>query len=142
MPYARALLAVILVGIASRVIPTNSILVGKYLGDALYATMLYLALGLLWPNQMVLKRAALALMAVIAIECFQLTGIPGTLSTQSNTPAKLLAIALGTQFSWLDLVAYLPGIALPAICQHVRSSRSLPPSKTGTQRHGPTHTAF
>ena len=122
--YALAIILVIALGITSRLIHTGHSLIDKYLGDALYATMLYLGFGILWPNQRHWKRAVLATISVTSIELFQLTGIPATLAQQPSTAAKLLATALGTRFSWLDLLAYLPGIAIPTFWQHLKSKKS------------------
>lgn len=99
------LAAVIALGLLSRAMPLGVRLWDKYLGDALYAVMVY-AIGRLvvhWPP----KRLAVASMAVMtAIEAFQLTGIPLRMGIWGRV--------LGATFAWGDLAAYAVGIALVA----------------------------
>ena len=65
-------------GLLSRSVHTGWILFDKYLGDALYAVMVYLVLGL--TRRMPAGRTALFAMGVMtAIEVFQLTLIPARL---------------------------------------------------------------
>ena len=104
-------LAVITLGILSRKFPLGFILWDKYLGDALYAILLYLCISFIWPKKSLLWRATISTIAVAAIEFFQLSGIPHQLGQSGSTPLKLLSRALGTHFSWLDMLAYLAGIA-------------------------------
>lgn len=118
--YALAILIVVVAGIASRSIATGLILFDKYLGDALYAVMLYLGLGLLWPEQSIVKRSLAAMALVGAIELFQTSGIPQSISDHPSLILRLLAIALGTQFSWLDMLAYAVGIGAAAFWQGAR----------------------
>ena len=79
--------------------------------------MLYLGLGFLWPNQAIAYRAAMALLAVAAIETFQLTGIPANLAQRPDPFSRTLARALGTHFSWLDMLAYPFGVIPTALWQ-------------------------
>lgn len=103
------ILATILLGILSRLVTTGFVLWDKYLGDALYAILVYLLISLVrW--QSLGRKAVVALLIMVAIESFQLTGIPRQLSTQPQWLPRLLAIALGTHFAWFDLVAYAVGI--------------------------------
>ena len=106
-----ALLAVIAVGAASRLIYFNSILIDKYLGDALYAVMFYLFLSLLWPQGTPVRKAVLVLLAVIVIELFQLTAIPLAMRRSDNLGLQALSVMLGTKFSWWDMAAYVVGVA-------------------------------
>lgn len=118
--YLIAATIVILLGVLSRLMPIGNILFDKYLGDALYAALLYLLLRIVWPRVVksrIMKphsakrsHAIWAMLLVFAIELFQLTGIPLTLR-QSGTPLfVVISIALGTTFSWLDVVAYVVGV--------------------------------
>jgi hypothetical protein len=109
--YIIIALAVVIAGILSRLFRSNVVLLDKYLGDALYAALLYLLLSLVWPSGSAIRKAIVALILMVCIETFQLTLIPLRLSQSQNTILKILAVVLGTQFSWLDLIAYLVGIA-------------------------------
>jgi len=83
------------------------VLFDKYLGDALYAAMLYAILRLFW------KTAALALpaMAIMtALELFQLTMIPARMLASGHLIVRMCARLMGTEFSFLDLIAYGVGI--------------------------------
>jgi len=103
------ILATILLGIGSRLFTTGFILFDKYLGDALYAILVYLLLSL-WRS--LGRKAFVALLIMVAIESFQLTGIPYQLSQRAAWLPRLVAIVLGTHFAWGDLWAYLVGIGV------------------------------
>jgi hypothetical protein len=77
----------------------------KYLGDALYAAMVYAMLRLFW------RAAALrAMVIMVTIELFQLTMIPAHMLASDNRIARICARLMGTEFSFLDLLAYGIGI--------------------------------
>lgn len=98
---------IIAVGILSRVVHTGLIVFDKYLGDALYAAMVYAALRLLWRPAAV----AVSTMAVMTvIELFQLTMIPAHMLGSDYLMVRICARLLGTEFSFLDLLAYGVGI--------------------------------
>ena len=105
-----SIIIVICVGIGSRVFQVGWGLFDKYLGDVLYAVLLYLFLCLLWEKSTPVKRAILACGVMIVIETFQLTGLALQFSRSSSLLLKLIAVVLGTSFSWLDMLAYLVGI--------------------------------
>ena len=107
--YAAIAVAVFVVGVLSRVVETNSVLFGKYLGDALYAVIFYVCLACAFPVQSIATRAIIVTIFVILVECFQLTGIPLQLRN-GNVVKKLISIVLGTKFSWFDMLAYAVGI--------------------------------
>ncbi len=104
------LFGVIATGVVSRTVQSGSVLFDKYLGDALYAIMLYVVLALVWPRARAQRLGLAAGLAVLAIECFQLTLIPQQLTHSGRTALVWLAIALGTEFSGLDIAAYALGI--------------------------------
>lgn len=108
MKRAWCIAGIIAAGILSRVIHTGFALVDKYLGDALYAAMVYAVLRLLSRGAAV---AAWAMAVMTAIELFQLTRIPAHLLASDQPAARLCARLLGTEFSLLDLLAYAVGIA-------------------------------
>lgn len=110
--YLAASIAVIALGITSRLIVTGSILWDKYLGDALYAVLIYLILALWRPRDAIWPRAAVSFLLAFTVELFQLTGIPAGLIASENLAVKLFGIALGAHFRWWDVLAYAVGIVV------------------------------
>lgn len=104
---AAALLAVVLLGVASRRLPLGLPWWDKSLGDGLYAGAVYLALALLRPAASPARLAGITLALCTAIELFQLTGLP---ARYAAFPA--VRWLLGTRFAWHDLACYLAGVAL------------------------------
>ena len=113
--YILAVGVVLIVGIASRLLRTGQPLIDKYLGDALYAVLVYLALSLAWRDGPVVKKVAFAGALMLVVETFQLTRIPARLAQSDSLLLRLLAVILGTAFSWRDIAAYATGIALIAL---------------------------
>lgn len=98
---------VIAIGILSRTVPTGLTLLDKYLGDSLYAVMVYGLIRLVaGPTQ----SAACAMTIMIGIELFQLTKIPAQMLTSEYYAVQLCARLIGVHFSYLDLLAYASGI--------------------------------
>jgi hypothetical protein len=106
---------VIGLGLASRS-PTLALppFAAKYGGDALWALMVFLGLGLLLPRWRTSAVAALASGACCAVEFSQLYHAPW-LDAARRT--RLGALALGDTFAWADIAAYLAGIALGAVAE-------------------------
>jgi Protein of unknown function (DUF2809) len=96
------LVLVVALGLTSRRLPLGNSFWDKSLGDALYTAMVYLLLTLGRPTLRPLTRGALALAFSIAIELFQLTGIPARLP-------RLLHLVFGTGFAWHDIACYVVG---------------------------------
>jgi hypothetical protein len=110
--WIATVVVVIALGLASRRWPQGWRLWDKYLGDALYAVMIYAMVRLVvnWPA----RQLAMASMVVMtAIEAFQLTGVPARLG--------LWGRLLGTTFAWADLAAYAVGILCIAWWDRERS---------------------
>ena len=104
-----ALAAIIALGIVSRTLPLGNPLWDKYLGDSLYAAMVYALLRLFTkadPASLLVTSSAI----MVAIEAFQLTGIPALMLVRPEMGTKIIARLLGTHFSFLDLLAYIVGI--------------------------------
>lgn len=103
------LVLIIALGLVSRIFPLGHPLWDKYLGDALYAAMVYAILRLFTkanPASLLVTSSAI----MLAIEAFQLTGIPISMMASPQLPTVMLARLLGTHFSFVDLLAYLFGI--------------------------------
>lgn len=108
--YLALALLTIVGGVLSRVLHSGVPLLDKYLGDALYAVLVYLLLRALQPGRRLPITALVALALMAAIESFQLTDIPDIMAHSGNVILKLVAIALGTGFHWHDMLAYAIGI--------------------------------
>jgi hypothetical protein len=106
------LAAIIAFGLLSRVTRTGLRIFDKYLGDALYAAMVYVLFRLTGRITRVWLWAAVAM---IFIELFQLTGIPAAMFRSEYATMRLGGRLLGTEFSVLDLLAYAIGIACIAV---------------------------
>jgi hypothetical protein len=104
---AAALAATVALGLASRLAPLGAPLWDKSLGDALYAVAAYLFFGLLFPRLVAGRLAVAALAYCLAVEAFQLTGIP---ARYAGVPG--VRWVLGTTFSWHEVWCYVAGIAL------------------------------
>jgi hypothetical protein len=126
--WAVCLVGIIALGILSRVVHTGLVIFDKYLGDALYAAMVYSILRL-FARTATVAVPAMALMT--AIELFQLTGIPARLLASDHFIARLCARLTGTEFSFLDLLAYGVGIG----CLYLLDSFSI---KIQRGQHGAT----
>jgi len=118
------------VGILSRLWHTGFILFDKYLGDALYAAMIYALLRIFWQKAHV---ALPAMLLVTAIELFQLTRIPAQLLANEHFALQVVGRLLGTQLSFLDLLAYGVGVGcIYLMDSRIRSKRSLEPEEVAT----------
>jgi hypothetical protein len=102
------LLGICTVGILSRVFQTGVAILDKYLGDALYAAMVYTILRLFFRSRSVIVPAAAVM---LAIETFQLTGIAAGMAGSGCWIVRVCAALMGTHFSFKDLLAYAVGIA-------------------------------
>jgi hypothetical protein len=105
--WVLCLTGIIALGILSRIVHTGLVIFDKYLGDALYAAMVYTLLRLRWKTAGV---AIPAMACMTAIELFQLTRIPAQLLSSDHLAVRLCARLMGTEFSFLDLLAYAVGI--------------------------------
>jgi len=113
-------IASVLLGLASRKLgPTGFALWDKSFGDAAYTVMFGFLLLALRPT---LSARAVGLGAFgicLALELFQLTGIP----LQTPQPLRFL---LGTSFAWHDVACYAIGAAAVAAIIQLRRKRTSP----------------
>ena len=127
--WLELLVAIIALGIASRTFHTGWIVFDKYLGDALYAAMVYVLFSRVAQTSPI-RNAIVSMAAMTALELFQLTMIPARLLNSSNFAVRIVARLLGTEFSSFDLIAYsvgIVGIALIEIAMSKRQNTPLPP---------------
>jgi hypothetical protein len=121
--YSLAALLIVIAGVASRVFHSGYTLLDHDLGEALYAALAYVLLGLVWPQLVPMRKALITGIAMLLIEAFQLTGVPARFAASGNAGLKLLAIVLGTSWSWRDLLGYAVGIAVVALVDYFFSLR-------------------
>lgn len=81
---------------------------GKYPGDALWAAMLFLGLGVVMPRISSGRLAFTTLIAAYAVEFSQLIQEPWLLAIRHT---RLGHLVLGSTFNCPDLVAYTVGVA-------------------------------
>jgi len=105
------LVGIVATGILSRTVHTGLVVFDKYPGDALYAAMVYTILRLLWRSASV---ALPAMVVMVCIELFQLTMIPARLLGSEHLMIRICARLIGTEFSFLDLLAY--GVGIGCVC--------------------------
>jgi hypothetical protein len=123
------LLAVTLaVGLASRRVRLGVGWWDKSLGDVLYAVAVVLALALALPRVRAGVVAAIGLGGCLAIECFQLTGVPLALARQHGW----VRLVLGTTFAWHDVACYVLGAGLALLS--LRSRRRPDGARISTDR--------
>jgi hypothetical protein len=105
-----AVFATIALGLASRrfrsLLP---VCLGKYPGDVLWALMVFLGWGLLFPLASRSRTAALALCTSFAIEFLKFYQAPWIASLRYTTVGHLI---FGQVFSWQNLVAYTVGVGM------------------------------
>ncbi|MEM5687378.1 DUF2809 domain-containing protein [Bacillus cereus] len=108
--YAMFTIFVIILGLSSRkfafALPA---LLNDYLGDALWALMIFIGFGFLFPKIETKKLAFISLMFCYGIEVSQLYHAEWIDSIRATT---LGGLVLGYGFLWSDLVAYTIGVGL------------------------------
>jgi hypothetical protein len=107
LSWVFCILGIIAMGILSRAVHTGLVVFDKYLGDALYAMMVYAILRLIVRPGM---SAVCAMVVMTSIELFQLTMIPAHMLSSEHLMTRICARLMGVEFSFLDLLAYGVGI--------------------------------
>jgi glycopeptide antibiotics resistance protein len=108
--YFIMILIVIGLGLASRryseVLPD---FISRYAGDTLWALMVFLVIGFLFPSRSTWKVAVIALLFSLLIEASQLYHAPWL---EEIRRYRLAALILGRGFLWSDLGCYSVGVTL------------------------------
>ncbi|HFI2423537.1 MULTISPECIES: DUF2809 domain-containing protein [Bacillus cereus group] len=108
--YAMFTILVIILGLSSRkfafALPA---LLNDYLGDALWALMIFIGFGFLFPKIEMKKLAFISLMFCYGIEVSQLYHAEWIDNIRATT---LGGLVLGYGFLWSDLVAYTIGVGV------------------------------
>ena len=107
LSWVFCIVGIIVLGIVSRVVHTGFAVFDKYLGDALYAAMVY---GILRLLSGAATSAVCAMVVMTAIELFQLTMIPAHMLASEHLMTRICARLIGVEFGFLDLLAYGVGI--------------------------------
>jgi len=84
-------------------------LVNTYLGDAIWATMIYVMMAFVFVNKLPKQIAVFSLLFCYAIELSQLYQAPWINAIRNTT---LGALVLGSGFLWSDLLAYVLGVGM------------------------------
>ncbi|RPD48561.1 DUF2809 domain-containing protein [Hymenobacter sediminis] len=124
LAYATLSLLTIALGLASRryqaALPAW---VGAYVGDALWALLVFWLVGFGWPQWSRRRVAAVALVFAFLIEASQLYQAPWLNALRVTTPGRLV---LGQGFLWSDLLCYtlgvLVGVGLEQIGQRSKAA--------------------
>ncbi|MFD6446522.1 DUF2809 domain-containing protein [Promicromonospora sp. NPDC060204] len=111
-PAAAAVLTVA-AGLSLRSVLTGDL--AKYAGDALYALLIFWLVLVVAPRTRGWVAAAVACGVSVAVELFQLTGIPAELGAHST----LARLVLGTTFNAPDLPFYAVGAAAGWALHHL-----------------------
>lgn len=113
--YALFTIVVIILGLSSRkfafALPH---LLNDYLGDALWALMIFTGFGFLFPKTETKKLAFISLMFCYGIEASQLYHAEWIDSIRATT---LGGHVLGYGFLWSDVVAYTIGVGVGILCE-------------------------
>ncbi|MEN1937815.1 DUF2809 domain-containing protein [Paenibacillus sp. 102] len=119
--YAVLTITVIILGLASRkfayALPT---LLNDYLGDALWALMIFIGFGFLFHKMETKKVALLSLLFCYGIEMSQLYHAEWIDNIRATT---LGGLVLGYGFLWSDLLAYTIGVGVGMLCEFVFQKR-------------------
>jgi hypothetical protein len=89
-----------------------------YLGDALWAVMIFLITGFVFKNEPVWKVAFISLVFCYLIEISQLYQASWILEIRSTFLGSLI---LGLGFLWSDIIAYTAGIGIAASLEYAGS---------------------
>ncbi|MDA1886525.1 ribosomal maturation YjgA family protein [Bacillus cereus group sp. BY105LC] len=115
--YAMFTIIVIILGLSSRkfafALPA---LLNDYLGDALWALMIFIGFGFLFPKIEMKKLAFISLMFCYGIEMSQLYHAEWIDNIRATT---LGGLVLGYGFLWSDLVAYTIGVGVGFIFEFI-----------------------
>ncbi|MED0940586.1 DUF2809 domain-containing protein [Bacillus cereus] len=108
--YALFTIFVIILGLSSRKLAfALPHLLNEYLGDALWALMIFTGFGFLFPKIETKKLAFISLLFCYGIEVSQLYHAEWIDSIRATT---LGGLVLGYGFLWSDLVAYTIGVGV------------------------------
>ncbi|CDM68181.1 putative membrane protein [Clostridium bornimense] len=111
--YLMCIIVVIILGLASRtyedILP---VFIGKYIGDVLWAFMIYLIIVFLFKRISVIKVSLISLLICYGVEFLQLYQSEWINNIRDTVIGSLI---LGHGFLYTDLICYIVGIVLAVI---------------------------
>ena len=108
--YFAAGCVVTILGLASRKLGEYlPVFLAEYAGDTLWALLVFLLLGWLWPQSTTLRIGLMTLLFAFAIEISQTYHAPWIDELRGTT---LGGLVLGFGFLWSDLVCYTTGVLI------------------------------
>ncbi len=107
--YGCLLVSALLLGLASRRFFGDIAFVKLYVGDSLWALMVFFGFAFLFPRWLTRTTASVALLFCFGIEFSQLYHAPWIDAIRATT---LGGLVLGFSFVWSDLLCYSIGIAV------------------------------
>jgi glycopeptide antibiotics resistance protein len=107
--YATLTIVTLLLGLASRQFFGHLPFMRAYVGDALWAMMVFFGLAFVFPRWSARRLAVAALIFSFAIEFSQLYHAPWLDALRQT---RLGGLVLGFGFLWTDLLCYSAGIAV------------------------------
>ncbi|WP_106141029.1 DUF2809 domain-containing protein [Spirosoma oryzae] len=107
--YGCLLLSALLLGLASRRFLGDITFVKLYVGDSLWALMVFFGFAVLFPRWPTRTTAVVALLFCFGIEFSQVYHAPWIDAIRATT---LGGLVLGFSFVWSDLLCYSVGIAV------------------------------
>lgn len=113
--YAILVLCVVALGLASRHFQGLPPFVHTYVGDVLWALMVFVGFGMLFPRQTTLRLGIYALCFAFFIEFSQLYHAPWIDAIRHN---RIGGLVLGFGFLWSDLLAYTGGISFGMLAEY------------------------
>ncbi|WP_263703676.1 DUF2809 domain-containing protein [Bacillus thuringiensis] len=115
--YATFTIIVIILGLSSRKLAfALPALLNDYLGDALWALMIFTGFGFLFPKIKTKKLAFISLLFCYGIELSQLYHAEWIDSIRATT---LGGLVLGYGFLWNDLIAYTIGVGVGVVFEFI-----------------------
>jgi hypothetical protein len=115
--YILAVIFVLLLGLASRRYPALfPAILGKYPGDVLWALMVFLGWGIIFPRRSTFQIFLCTLAASYCVEFCKFYRAPWIDNVRDSTVGHLV---LGSTFSWENLIAYTIGASIGAVAEGV-----------------------
>ncbi len=111
--YIIAIISVIILGLASRRYSLSPF-IAAYVGDILWALMVFLIVGFIFPTFSIFKIAIIAISFSFCIEFSQLYHEPWIDEIRQN---KFIALIIGRGFLWSDLICYTLGITIGSLIE-------------------------
>lgn len=124
--FLYVVLAFLVIGLGlfwrSKILPLPPV-VAKFGGDLLWALMLFLGVGFIWPRLKTWSLAFIALAVSFLVECTQLYHAPWIDDLRAYPLGSLI---LGTTFNWPDFGAYTAGVLLGVLLDRLLARYTLP----------------